>query len=238
MKRMAVALVLPVLAVSLCGCGAAGEAPAETVRPAEAETGPEAENMIETVYRAGKEHTVCIFTSGGNNGAGFVYHGHYVITNEHVLYGADGFTILTPGGQEYEGEVIFTDRETDIAVIKAEGLAGGSVIFGDPETVSAGDLLVCIGNPAAGEPFSFCTGKRLELPAELQEKIDRHHRYIPADADIVSGYSGGPVFNLDGDLIGICNAAYAGDLSAYQLEHLGLIIPLSRVRQEIEEACR
>jgi S1-C subfamily serine protease len=61
--------------------------------------------------------------------------------------------------------------------------------------------------------------------------------YIPSDADLRSGYSGGPVVNLSGELIGISNAAYTGDLSAYGLEHRSLIIPINRVRKEIEENC-
>ena len=57
------------------------------------------------------------------------------------------------------------------------------------------------------------------------------------ETPIVSGYSGGPVFNLYGELIGISNAAYSGDLSEYDFDHLSLLIPINRVKAEIEENC-
>lgn len=55
------------------------------------------------------------------------------------------------------------------------------------------------------------------------------------DADIVSGYSGGPVFDRHGELIGISNAAYMGDLSEYELDHVSLIIPINSVKEMIEK---
>ena len=57
------------------------------------------------------------------------------------------------------------------------------------------------------------------------------------ETPIVSGYSGGPVFNLSGELIGISNAAYTGDLSEYDFDHLSLLIPINRVKAVIEENC-
>ena len=91
--------------------------------------------------------------------------------------------------------------------------------------------------PVDGEPFSQCTGKRVELEEGFRQQIDVEGRYIPVDANIVSGYSGGPVFNMSGEVIGISNAAFTGDLSSYGLEHLALIIPIHRVRDGIEENC-
>jgi len=91
---------------------------------------------------------------------------------------------------------------------------------------------------ADGVPFSYCTGERVKLFEELQQMIDSVHRYIPVDANLVSGYSGGPAFNLSGELIGISNAAYIEDLSAYGYNYLGFIIPINEVRDLIEENCK
>lgn len=56
------------------------------------------------------------------------------------------------------------------------------------------------------------------------------------DANIVSGYSGGPVFNSRGEVVGISNAAYIGDLSEYEFDHLSLIIPIDSVKEMIEKS--
>ena len=61
--------------------------------------------------------------------------------------------------------------------------------------------------------------------------------YLPVDAPIVSGYSGCPAFNMQGELIGISNAAFTEDLSGYGFEHLGLLIPIDRVKELIEAHC-
>lgn len=101
-----------------------------------------------------------------------------------------------------------------------------------------GDPLIMIGNPSEGEPFSLCTGKLVEPDEDFRRQIDAQNQFITSDADLISGYSGGPVFNLAGQLVGISNAAFAGDLSQYGFEHLSLIIPINRVRAEIKENCR
>ncbi len=207
--------------------------PAESTEPQPAET-PSEEEQIDTVYKSALDSTVYIVTPGGNNGTGFVYNEHFVITNAHVLYEAEDFTLQDSKNNEYKGTVVFKDEANDIAVIRADDLPGTSVVFGNSDEVQTGDMLVLIGNPANGEPFSFCTGKKVDPGEDFLKSIEA---YIPTDAPIVSGYSGGPVFNLSGELIGISNAAYTGDLSKYDFDHLSLLIPINRVKAEIEENC-
>lgn len=235
-------VLLTVLGMAGCG-GNAEVSPAETPAPtasdkttpvpAETAAEPTMEEIIEAVYQSGKESTVCIFTPGGNNGTGFVFEEQYVITNDHVLYDTEDFTMIGAQGQEYKGTIICSDSGNDIAVILADGMHAKSVTIAD-SAVSAGDTVICIGNPPDGQLFSHCTGTVLELNEEMQEIFDKDRRFILSDAPITSGYSGGPVFNRDGELIGISNAAFAGDLSAYDFDHLSLIIPISRVREQIE----
>lgn len=207
--------------------------PAVSPETQPAQTPPE-EEPVDTVYKNALVSTVCIFTPGGNNGTGFVYNEHFVITNAHVLYEADDFRLTDSKGQEHKGTVVFKDDGTDIAVIRADDLQGTSVVFGNSDEVQTGDMLVLIGNPADGEPFSFCTGKKVDLREDFQKSIEN---YLPTDAPIVSGYSGGPVFNITGELIGISNAAFTGDLSQYDYDHLSLIIPINRIKAQIEEHC-
>jgi len=182
--------------------------------------------------------TYCIFTSRGNNGTGFLYKDQYVITNAHVLYDTEDFTLLDADGQEHDGKIIYMDAGTDLAIIQVYDVQGKSVQFGNSNDFPVGEQVLLIGNPSVGSPFAYCTRKRVELDAQLQQSLDSSYRYIPLDADLVSGYSGGPAFNLSGDLIGICNAAFTGDLSAYAFDHLSLIIPIDSIREQIEANCR
>ena len=190
----------------------------------------------EALFRRMAESTLCIFTSTGSNGTGFLYGEKYLITNAHVLYDAERFTLLDLQGNERQGTVVFTDDGEDIAVIELTDFKGKSVTFGDPGALSVGEQVLMIGNPADGEPFSYCTGRRVKAEGELFRSIDPY-RYLPVDAPIVSGYSGGPAFNMKGELIGISNAAFTEDLSEYGFEHLGLLIPINRVKELIAAYC-
>ena len=202
-------------------------APESTTAQAEAE---------EALFRRMAESTLCIFTSTGSNGTGFLYREKYLITNAHVLYNAERFTLLDLQGKEQQGTVVFTDDGEDIAVIRLTDFKGKSVTFGDSGALSVGEQVLLIGNPADGEPFSYCTGRRVKPEGELFRSIDPY-RYLPVDAPITSGYSGGPAFNMKGELIGISNAAFTEDLYGYSFEHLGLLIPIDRVKELIEAHC-
>ncbi|MBQ9152312.1 MAG: trypsin-like peptidase domain-containing protein [Solobacterium sp.] len=161
----------------------------EAVPSASVEVTPESvqETVAGSVYETGRQQTVCIFTDSGNNGTGFVYQQQFVITNEHVLYEASGFVMRDYNGREYQGTVIFSDRDDDIAVIRVEDMDRTSAAFGDSDAVSAGDELICIGNPAEGEPFSTVSGTVLNLDDELRQKADRRHRFIASDAPVIYG---------------------------------------------------
>ena len=253
MKRTIILMLSGCLICSLGGCGGKDDPGAVTDPPptepsatavvteedtTETETGsvPSEEKMTESVYQNGLGSTFCIFTSTDNNGTGFLYKENYVITNAHVLYDTDDFTLLDHEQKEHKGTVIFTDDSIDIAVIQLDDYEGRPVTIGDSDKVTAGEQILLIGNPAEGTPFSSCTGKRVEMDKELQQMLNPDEWYIPVDAGIISGYSGGPAFNMNGELIGICNAAYTGDLSGYGLEHLSLIIPINNVKEQIDEA--
>lgn len=194
------------------------------------------EEKIKSVYKNCLESTFCIFTSTNNNGTGFLYKEKYIITNTHVLYDTDDFTLVDHNQKEHKGTVIFSDGSTDISVIQLDDYEGKSVTFGNSDNVSVGEQVLLIGNPYNGTPFSYCTGKRVAMDKKLQQTLDPEEWYIPLDAGIISGYSGGPAFNMNGELIGISNAAYTGDCSEYGFEYLSLIIPIDHVKDQIESA--
>ena len=230
------------------GCGTPAK---DDAAPATAPTGTETEATAdaavpasetaeadgeEALFRRMADYTLCIFTSSGNNGTGFLYREKYLITNAHVLYDAEGFTLQDAQGGEHQGTVVFTDDGEDIAVIQLADYQGKSVTLGDSDALPVGEQVLLIGNPADGEPFSYCTGRRVKAEGDLFRSIDPK-QYLPVDAPIVSGYSGGPAFNMQGELIGISNAAFTADVSEYGFEHLGLLIPINRVKELIAAHC-
>ena len=207
----------------------------ETVIPAEETTESEPED-IETVYDRCVQNVVCIYTTEGNNGTGFIYNEEFVITNAHVLSEQDTFTMADTEERELGGTIIMSDHASDIAIIRLDENLGKSVTFGDSDSLNVGEEAVFIGNPYSGESFSYCIGKRIDPGDELSERFNPESRYIAMDADIVSGYSGGLVFDRHGELIGISNATYIGDLSEYELDHVSLIIPINSVKEIIEKS--
>ncbi|UWR21423.1 Do family serine endopeptidase [Sulfitobacter sp. S190] len=137
-------------------------------------------------------------------GSGFVIsEDGYVVTNNHVIEGADEITIEFFSGQELEATVIGTDPNTDIALLKVE--ADGPlpfVSFGDSDNARVGDWVIAMGNPL-GQGFSVSAGI---VSARNRALSGTYDDYIQTDAAINRGNSGGPLFNMDGDVIGVNTA--------------------------------
>ena len=137
-------------------------------------------------------------------GSGFVIsEDGYVVTNNHVIEGADEILIEFFNGEELKAEVIGTDPNTDIALLKVEAEASlPFVSFGDSDVARVGDWVIAMGNPL-GQGFSVSAGI---VSARNRELSGRYDDYIQTDAAINRGNSGGPLFNMDGDVIGVNTA--------------------------------
>ena len=137
-------------------------------------------------------------------GSGFVIsEDGFVVTNNHVIDGADEITIEFFSGQELKATVIGTDRNTDIALLKVE--AEGPlpfVSFGDSNDARVGDWVIAMGNPL-GQGFSVSAGI---VSARNRALSGTYDDYIQTDAAINRGNSGGPLFNMDGQVIGVNTA--------------------------------
>ena len=140
-------------------------------------------------------------------GSGFVItEDGYVVTNNHVIDGADEILIEFFNGDELKAEVIGTDPNTDIALLKVE--ADGPlpfVSFGDSDIARVGDWVVAMGNPL-GQGFSVSAGI---VSARNRALSGTYDDYIQTDAAINRGNSGGPLFNMDGEVIGVNSAILA-----------------------------
>ena len=149
---------------------------------------------------------------GGNGGAsrssalgsGFVISADgFIVTNNHVIEGADEIEVEFFSGERLAAKVIGTDKNTDIAVLKVASDAPlPFVSFGDSDTARVGDWVVAMGNPL-GQGFSVSAGI---VSARNRALSGIYDDYIQTDAAINRGNSGGPLFNLDGEVVGVNTA--------------------------------
>ncbi|NBD30126.1 MAG: Do family serine endopeptidase [Alphaproteobacteria bacterium] len=141
-------------------------------------------------------------------GSGFVIsEDGFIVTNNHVIEGADEILIeFFPGGDEMlEAELVGTDPNTDIALLKVEADRPLSYVsFGDSDgdTAEVGDWVMAMGNPL-GQGFSVSAGI---VSARNRELAGTYDDYIQTDAAINRGNSGGPLFDMNGDVIGVNTA--------------------------------
>lgn len=148
----------------------------------------------------------------------------HIVTNYHVIDGAQTITVnLTSGGQ-YEATVIGGDQKTDIAVIKINAKEELHVAkIGDSDEVEVGSLAVAIGNPMASELFGTVTAGVISGVNRSMVVDEREMNLIQTDAAISPGNSGGALINKYGEVIGI-NSVKLVDSSA---EGLGFAIPMN-----------
>ena len=137
-------------------------------------------------------------------GSGFVISADgFVVTNNHVIDGADEILIEFFSGDELPAEVIGTDPNTDIALLKVTSETPlPFVSFGDSDTARVGDWVMAMGNPL-GQGFSVSAGI---VSARNRALSGTYDDYIQTDAAINRGNSGGPLFNMDGEVIGVNTA--------------------------------
>ena len=137
-------------------------------------------------------------------GSGFVIsEDGFIVTNNHVIEGADEILIEFFEGFELPATIVGTDPNTDIALLKVESETPLKfVTFGDSDTARVGDWVMAMGNPL-GQGFSVSAGI---VSARNRALSGTYDDYIQTDAAINRGNSGGPLFNMNGDVIGVNTA--------------------------------
>jgi serine protease Do len=140
-------------------------------------------------------------------GSGFVIsQDGYVLTNAHVVEGADEITVKFTDKREFKAKVIGADRRTDIALIKIDATGLPAVRFGDPSKLKVGEWVVAIGSPFGFEntvTAGIVSAKGRSLPQE------NFVPFIQTDVAINPGNSGGPLFNMRGEVVGINSQIYS-----------------------------
>lgn len=137
-------------------------------------------------------------------GSGFVISADgYIVTNNHVIAGADEILVEFFSGESLEAKLVGTDPKTDIALLKVESDAPLPFVpFGDSDAMRVGDWVMAMGNPL-GQGFSVSAGI---VSARGRELSGAYDDFLQTDAAINKGNSGGPLFNMAGEVIGVNTA--------------------------------
>ena len=175
-------------------------------------------------------------TSGYSTGSGFIISADgYVVTNYHVVEGASQISFTTTDEKEYVATLVGYDSTNDIALLKAEAEGLQSVKLGSSDALLVGDQVVAIGNPL-GELTSTLTVGYISAKERIVTTDGTSINMMQTDAAINSGNSGGPLFNMKGEVIGITTAKYSGTSSSgASIEGVGFAIPMDDVADMLED---
>lgn len=140
-------------------------------------------------------------------GSGFIISKDgYILTNNHVVEGADKVTVRMTNGDEYDAEIIGTDPGTDVALVKIEAKGLPEVKFGNSDQVKVGEWVLAIGSPFNFE-YSVTKGI-ISAKGRALGGSDRYVPFLQTDVPINPGNSGGPLFNMKGEVVGINSQIY------------------------------
>ena len=150
----------------------------------------------------------------------------YVVTNDHVISGADRITVVLADGRKLVAQWVRSDRMTDLAVIKIEPDKLLDIPLGDSDNMEVGDLVLAVGSPIQ-LPQTVTSGM-ISAKGRMYGRSDKYQNYLQTDAAINHGNSGGPLINMDGEIIGI-NVAIVSPSGTSA--GLGLAIPSNMVKR-------
>lgn len=164
-------------------------------------------------------------------GSGFVIKDSgIVITNNHVIQNAEGIFVKFTDGKEYEAKLVGTDPVSDIAVLKIKSdKKFPAVKFGDSNKARVGDWVLAIGNPF-GLGGTVTQGIISAINRDIN--MGRYDNFIQTDASINQGNSGGPLFNMNGEVMGINTAIYSNSGGSVGI---GFAIPANFAKNVIEQ---
>ncbi len=208
------------------------------------------ELSLEEVYASWVNSTVGISTeivttnwfgqqvSSAAAGSGFVISSDgYIVTNYHVIDGASSIKVTFYDGAVYDAALVGGEENNDVAVLKIEANGLTPVIIGDSDALHVGQTVTAIGNPLGELTFSQSSGIVSAKDRMITLSDGTRINMLQTDCTINSGNSGGPLFNLYGEVIGITSAKYSnnGSSSEATIEGIGFAIPMNDVFDIIQD---
>ena len=174
-------------------------------------------------------------TTSAASGSGFIISSDgYILTNFHVIESSNSVTVTTYDGTEYDAEIIGYDQSMDIAVLKIDAKELVPVVLGRSETLNVGDDVIAIGNPLGELTFSLTRGVVSALDRQVTLSGNVTMELIQTDCAINSGNSGGALFNMYGEVVGITNAKYSSSSSGASIDNIGFAIPVDDIRDIVD----
>ena len=159
----------------------------------------------------------------------------YIVTNNHVIDGAQKITVKTSDGTEYDAKLVGTDAKSDIAVLKVDANDLTPAALGDSSKISVGDTAIAIGNPLGTLGGTVTDGIISATSRELVVN-NESMKLIQTNATINSGNSGGGLFDGNGNLIGIVQSKDSGTSSSgATIEGIGFAIPVNDAMEVAEQ---
>ncbi|MBQ7063583.1 MAG: trypsin-like peptidase domain-containing protein [Firmicutes bacterium] len=202
---------------------------------------------LEDVYAMNVNSTVGIRTSITTNyfgytttaaaaGSGFILTADgYIVTNYHVVENSRSISVTTYDGTSYDATLVGYDEDNDVAVLKIDASGLQAVTLGDSDKLAVGQAVAAIGNPLGELTFSLTSGVVSALDREITMSNGSTMNLIQTDAAINSGNSGGALFNLYGEVVGITNAKYSSNSSSdASIDNIGFAIPINTVKSIVE----
>ena len=171
-----------------------------------------------------------------SSGSGFILTTDgYIVTNYHVVKGAQTIQVTLYSGEEYDAQYVGGDEDYDIAVIKIDATDLQAVTLGDSSALNVGDRVLAIGNPLGELTFSMSGGMVSSVNRTIN--VDgTPFNMIQTDTSINPGNSGGPLLNSYGEVVGIVSAKYSSTGSSGEsAEGLGFAIPINDVSSMIQD---
>ncbi len=172
-------------------------------------------------------------TQGGQGSGFIVTENGYILTNNHVVEGADLITVTLDDDREYEAEIIGTDPNSDIALIKIDGEGLPIVPMGSSDDTSIGSWVLAVGNPFGLD--QTITAGIISAKGRTTVGIlgrEGYENFIQTDAAINPGNSGGPLVDLDGEAVGINTAIFSRSGGSMGI---GFAIPMDMVKPIYEQ---
>lgn len=148
----------------------------------------------------------------------------YILTNNHVINGANSVKVRLRDATEYDATIVGSDSDNDIALLKVSATGLSPATFGDSNSLAVGDYVVAIGNPL-GELGGTVTDGIISALARKVTIEDTQMTLLQTNAQVNPGNSGGGLFNANGELVGIVNAKQ----SATEVEGIAFAIPINNV---------